>query len=63
MIESDDSQSPGGRFVESDYRYYSRRAAAEASAASRAITPEARERRLELARKYLSNAEACVTAS
>lgn len=38
--------------MESDYRYYQRRAAAEWAAAHRAITPQARERRVQLARTY-----------
>ena len=35
--------------MESDLRYYARRAIAETLAARRAVTPEARERRLHLA--------------
>jgi hypothetical protein len=35
--------------VESDIRYFSRRAAAERAAAARALTAAARERRLSLA--------------
>ena len=38
--------------MESDQRYYSRRAAEEYSRASRAITPAARERHSELARLF-----------
>ncbi|HWH17746.1 MAG TPA: hypothetical protein VNT77_05330 [Allosphingosinicella sp.] len=38
--------------MESDLRYFRRRAAAENLAAKRAITPEARARHLELAEKY-----------
>jgi hypothetical protein len=38
--------------VESDIRYYSRRAAAELLAARRAVTPEARARRMVLAQSY-----------
>jgi len=38
--------------MESDQRYYSRRAAEEYSRASRAITPAARERHRELARLF-----------
>jgi hypothetical protein len=38
--------------VESDIRYYTRRAAAELQAARRAITPAARERRMVLAQSY-----------
>jgi hypothetical protein len=39
--------------MESDLRYYSRRAAEEALAASRAITDAARVRRQQLADTYL----------
>ena len=38
--------------MESDLRYYARRASAEMLAARRALTPEARERRLELAEMF-----------
>ncbi|HWH22460.1 MAG TPA: hypothetical protein VNT25_04100 [Allosphingosinicella sp.] len=38
--------------MESDLRYFRRRAAAETLAAKRSITPEARARHLELAEKY-----------
>ena len=38
--------------MESDLRYFRRRAAAEMAAAKRSITPEARARHLELAEKY-----------
>ena len=38
--------------MESDLRYFRRRAAAEMMAAKRSITPEARTRHLELAEKY-----------
>lgn len=38
--------------MESDLSYFRRRAAAEALAAKRSITPEARDRHLELAEKY-----------
>jgi hypothetical protein len=38
--------------MESDLRYFQRRAAAETLAAKRSITPEARNRHLELAEKY-----------
>jgi hypothetical protein len=40
--------------MESDLRYYSRRAAEEALAAQRAITEEARARREFLAAQFLS---------
>ncbi len=42
--------------MESDLRYYSRRAAAEQAAASRALTPEARGRRLMLAEQFAAKA-------
>ncbi|HEV2865373.1 MAG TPA: hypothetical protein VGX37_02570 [Allosphingosinicella sp.] len=38
--------------MESDHRYYSRRAAEEQGRASRAITAEARERHRELAKLF-----------
>ena len=38
--------------MESDYRYYSRRAAEEQRLAARAVTPEARERHRELANLF-----------
>jgi hypothetical protein len=38
--------------VESDLRYFSRRAAFEAAAAARAVTPEAQQRRRMLAELY-----------
>ena len=41
-----------GGDVESDIRYYTRRAAAELQAARRAVTPAARERRMVLAQSY-----------
>jgi hypothetical protein len=44
------------RVVESDIRFFMRRAAAESSAAMRAVTPAARERRLHLARTYMDRA-------
>jgi hypothetical protein len=40
--------------MESDLRYFQRRAAAEALAAKRSITPEGRDRHLELADRYMS---------
>jgi hypothetical protein len=43
--------------MESDFRYYSRRAAEEASAASRAVTDQARERRRDLADKFWQKAQ------
>lgn len=45
--------------MESDFRYYQRRAATEWAAAERAITPQARNRRLELARTYRMKAAQC----
>lgn len=42
--------------MESDYRYYSRRAAEEQRRAARAITPEARERHRELANLFATKA-------
>jgi uncharacterized protein with von Willebrand factor type A (vWA) domain len=42
----------GGGSVESDLRYFLRRAACEQAAADRAVTPEARERRLMLVNSY-----------
>ncbi len=38
--------------MESDHRYYSRRAAEERRRAARAITPEARDRHRDLARLF-----------
>ena len=42
--------------MESDYRYFSRRAAEERRRAQFAITPEARERHKELANLFASKA-------
>ena len=39
--------------METDVRYYRRRACEEMSAATRAVTPQARERRLQLVNVYL----------
>jgi hypothetical protein len=50
-------QIGSGGVVESDYRYYQRRAACEKAAAQRAVTPAARERRLTLARTYMAKAQ------
>jgi hypothetical protein len=44
--------------VETDIRYYRRRACEEMSAASRAVTPAARERRLQLVGLYLDHLKA-----
>jgi hypothetical protein len=41
--------------VESDIRYYRRRAFEEMAAASRAVTPEARQRRLQLVDTYVEH--------
>lgn len=48
--------------LESDQRYYARRAAFEQTAALRAVTPEARERRTQLARHYATKAQECAGA-
>ena len=42
--------------MESDHRYYSRRAAEEQRRAAHAVTPEARERHRELARLFAGKA-------
>ncbi|MDQ8756296.1 hypothetical protein RCO27_08640 [Sphingosinicella sp. LHD-64] len=42
--------------MESDYRYYCRRAAEERSRAARAVTAEARQRHVELASLFASKA-------
>ena len=44
--------------METDIRYYRRRACEEMSAASRAVTPAARERRLHLVGIYLERLKA-----
>lgn len=41
--------------METEIRYYRRRACEEMSAASRAVTPAARERRLHLVGRYLDH--------
>jgi hypothetical protein len=46
--------------MESDFRYYQRRAAAEWAAAERAVTPQARARRLHLAQTYRMKAQQCM---
>ena len=43
--------------MESDFRYYSRRAAEEKTAALRAVTEQARERRRDLADKFWQKAQ------
>lgn len=48
----------GKAAVESDARFYRRRACEEMSAASRAVTPQARERRLQLVDLYLQRLQA-----
>ena len=48
----------GGAAVESDIRYYRRRACEEMAAATRAVTPAARERRLQLVDLYVQRLEA-----
>ena len=45
-----------GDGMESDFRYYSRRAAEEQGRAQRAVTPEARERHHELASLFAAKA-------
>ena len=44
--------------MESDFRYYSRRAAEEQGRAARAVTSEARNRHLELANLFAAKAGA-----
>jgi hypothetical protein len=44
--------------LETDIRYYRRRACEEMSAASRAVTPQARERRLQLVGIYVDHLKA-----
>lgn len=44
--------------MESDIRYYRRRAFEEMAAASRAVTPQARERRLALVETYVEHLKA-----
>ena len=45
--------------MESDLRYYMRRAAEERTAAIRSVTPQARERHSELAQEFAARARAC----
>ena len=45
--------------MESDLRYYFRRAAEERTAAIRSVTPEARERHHRLAQEFAARAQAC----
>lgn len=49
--------------MESDYRYYSRRAWEEQGRAARAVTAEARERHGELARTFASKASQLLTGT
>lgn len=49
--------------MESDERYYRRRAAAELSAARRAVTQAAAERRMGLANSYLQRLNALTGAA
>lgn len=48
--------------MESDARFYRRRATEELAAASRAVTPAARDRRMQLAQQFLSRLEGCAGA-
>ena len=43
--------------MESDARFYRRRATEELAAASRAVTPAARDRRMQLAQLFLNRLE------
>ncbi|HET9355631.1 MAG TPA: hypothetical protein VFO42_05655 [Sphingomicrobium sp.] len=45
--------------MESDLRYYMRRAAEERTAAIRSVTPQARARHSELAQEFADRARAC----
>ncbi|WP_162888135.1 hypothetical protein [Sphingomonas mesophila] len=45
--------------MESDLRYYLRRAAEERTAAHRSVTDQARERHSSLAREFAERAQAC----
>jgi len=47
----------GRGVVESDDRFYRRRATEELAAANRAVTQAARERRIQLAQSFLSRLE------
>ena len=44
--------------METDIRYYRRRACEEMNAATRAVTPAARERRLQMVGRYLDHLKA-----
>jgi hypothetical protein len=52
MLYVKSPESEGGGGMESDHRYYSRRAAEEQRRANFALTPEARQRHLELANLF-----------
>lgn len=45
--------------MESNLRYYLRRAAEERTLAIRSITPQARERHSQLAQEFAARAQAC----
>ena len=53
-----ESRFVGEGRLETDIRYYRRRACEEMSAASRAVTPQAKERRLYLVNVYLDRLKA-----
>ena len=46
--------------VESDARFYRRRATEELAAANRAVTEAARERRMQLAQMFLDRLDSCI---
>ncbi len=50
----------GVTFMESNLRYYQRRAAEERTAARRAVTTQARDWHAKLAQDFAGRAEACV---
>ncbi len=50
----------GVTFMESNQRYYQRRAAEERTAARRAVTAQARDWHAKLAQDFAGRAEACV---
>jgi hypothetical protein len=54
ISESGSLVQPSERHVESNIRYFERRAMIELAAARRAVTPEARLRREQLANSFLS---------
>ena len=49
--------------MESDLRYYLRRAAEERTAAFRSVTPQAKQRHQELAQEFAARAQACTASS